>query len=273
MGIMVLTNSGHVAIAEAMYNSPMYLAWGDLPPFLGPVSGVTVTQTSGGALTNGSIYTYKVTAYTVAGETNGSSSTLTTMSSSGYGNTITWASVSGALGYNIYGRTVSDNYLYLGTTINLSFFDDGSSSVNPLITCPISDTTSISPWTTSVPLPIVTPTGLCRELGRRQVQVVQYVIPNATGEYITPQGQWSQVNYPTQYIYTYVGFALTDAPSSTIYQFGLFLNTVPAPDYTNAQYITSGQISSPGTLLALENISPIYRNSSSREIHELVMTF
>jgi hypothetical protein len=273
MAAMILTNSGHVAIAEAMFNSQMYLAWGDLPPFLGAPVGLAASLISGGSLISGVQYSYIITAYNKAGETTGSTSVSVTPSSTNSACMLIWTATSNAIGYNIYGRTTTDNYSLLDTTTGITYTDTGVSSVTSSVKVPTIDTTSLTPWTNTPSTPSILSSGLCREIGRRKVQVLSYVIPSASGAYITPQGQWNAVNYPTQYIYAYVGFNLTDASTSTIYQYGLFIGTVPAAGFTNTQYITASQVSDPGSLLALENITPIYRNTSSREIHEVVMTF
>jgi hypothetical protein len=268
---MIFTTSGHIAIAEAMYSQQMYLAWGTLPAFLGGPITISATAGSGGSLTVGN-YVYKVTTLNNGGESTPSSSTGATISSSGGTINITWSPVSGATGYNIYGRTVANNYQLIGTTTSTSFLDNGTAAlvnINP----PVSDGTSASPWTSSVPAPSVGLTGLYQEVGRRLVSLIQYVYPSSTGSYSTTAGRWAVSTVPTNYVYTYVGFDTTDADTNTIYQFGLFIGTAAITGYVNASYLLPGQISNPGTLLALDNVAPIIRNSSTSEIHQIVMTF
>jgi hypothetical protein len=273
MPSMILTNSGHTAIAEAIYNSQLYLAWGGLSSFLGAPTGLSLSPSNGGNLVNGTTYYYQVTAFTLAGETNGSTTSSITITSTSKQITLNWAPVSGAIGYNIYGRTLADNFSLLATVTTNTYSDTGVGSVTIGVKPPSSDQTSATSWTTNPPTPLLTNNALYNEIGRRVVQLVQYVYPSSTGPYTTPSGTWAISTVPTSYVYAYVGFALTDAPTATIYQFGLFLNTVPAPGYISAPYLTPAQITSPGSLLALENITPIYRNTSSREIHEVVMSF
>ncbi len=67
MGFMILTESGHIAIATAIKDQIMFLAWGDLPPYLNTPTGLTITTAVGNLAP--STYRYKVTALGPAGET------------------------------------------------------------------------------------------------------------------------------------------------------------------------------------------------------------
>ena len=272
MGTMVLQNTGHVAIAQSIYANTMYLAWGDLPPLLGAPTGLTASAlNTGGSLGTGSLR-YAITAYTPGGETTISTPVTINITGTGGIVTLSWAPLTGATGYNIYGRT-TDGYYYIGSTTNTTFVDNGSITPTVTITPPTTDQSSVAAWQATVPSPGTTFTGLYREVGRRLIQRVQYVYPDPNGVYVTTAGRWSVSSVATRFIYCYVAFDLNDAVTSTIYQFGIFMNTIPATGYTNSAYLLPSQISNPGTLLNLINVPPIIRNASSSETYQVVLTF
>jgi hypothetical protein len=73
-------------------------------------------------------YNYKVTAKTAFGETPASPWSSFTLGATG-GITVSWATVSGATGYNVYGRSWSQNgsgFAFIGTSATTSFTDNGS---------------------------------------------------------------------------------------------------------------------------------------------------
>lgn len=268
---MVLTTSGHIAIASAIKSQTLHLAWGDLPDFLSaPTVASAVVLTGQGSLQSG-LYNYVVTAINNVGETTVSPVCEVTISEGASAVSLTWPSVTGAKGYRVYGRTPNSTYYLISEVTTTTFIDLGTSVGTTA--APSANTTSLETWTTTPPTPTTSYTSLCRELGRRKASIVKYVTPDDNGAYLTTQGRWSESSVPTKHIYVYVGFDLNDAVDSTIYQFGLFIGTVAITGYENALYLTPDLISSTGSLLALENVSPIYRNSSTREVHELVMTF
>ncbi|QIG71445.1 structural protein [Rhizobium phage RHph_TM39] len=272
MAFMVLTNTGHVAIAKSIKDQQLYLAWGDIPPYMDPpTSGAATLSAVAGTLPLGS-YTYKVTCTTDAGETTGSSAIAFTLSSVGSSIKLTWSAVSGAKSYKVYGRTASNDYKYLVTVTAAEWIDNGSVTVGT-VSIPTVNTTSSALWTTSPPSPLLTYEGLYRELGRRKVMSVKYVKPDVNGAYVTNQGRWAESLTPTKYIYAYIAYDLTDAPNNTIYQYGIFIGTVPTAGNENKQYLIPSEVSDKGSLLSIENVSPIIRNSSTREFYEIVMTF
>lgn len=103
-------------------------------------TGVTVATASGGTLAAGS-YAYRVSATNANGETLASTEAMVTAGASGK-NTITVPAVTGATGYNFYGRTAGAELL-LGSSATTSFVDDGS--LTPAGALPVSNTTAICP--------------------------------------------------------------------------------------------------------------------------------
>lgn len=268
---MVLTTTGHIALAKSVMDQTLFLAWGELPSFIYAPVSITANE---GAASSGSLvagdYNYYITSTTPLGESLVSSVTPITVLNSNSSVVLSWGAVTGASGYNIYGR-VAGNIFKIGSTTNTNFVDDGSVTSGSAI--PSSNTTSATPWTTSPDLPNINHTQLYGEVGRRKILVKKYVLPDENGPYVTTQGRWSESATPTKHVYLYAGFDLADAQDKIIYQFGLFMDTIPATGYENHNYLLPGQISDIGRILSLENVSPIYRNASTREVHEIVMTF
>jgi hypothetical protein len=272
MGFMVLTNSGHIAIAKAIHDKTLFLAWGDLPPFIeAPADVVPSVIVDGSSLLNIGIYEYVVTSLNEFGETDPTAVIQTSITSVGHAIKLDWTSVVGATGYKIYGR-VNGITKYLTTITTNTFTDNGS--INPgVANPPTANTTSAEAWGQDPLNPNVLHSRLYREVGRRKILTKKYVVPDPEGPYATTQSRWSESSIPTRHLYVYVAFDLDDASTSTLFQYGLFIDTVAISGYENANYLTPDLVDDPGTMLSIENTSPIFRNRSTREIHEIVMTF
>lgn len=268
---MVLATSGHAAIAAAVKANDIHLAWGDLPPFLGAPTGVTGTSQAGTSTVEIATHEYVVTTVNEFGESIQSDVITVVVAASDRVVNLSWTPVTYATGYKVY-KKVGVEYQLLDTAATASYNDNGSVIPNDTQP-PVADTTSITPWTTTPPAPNLEHTKLYREVGRRKVMMSKFVVPDVSGAYVTTNGRWSEVGYPTPYLYLYIGYDLTDAQTATIYQLGLFLGTVPSAGNEAKIYLLPSEIDEEGDLLSLEHVSPIYRNSSTREIHEIVITF
>ncbi len=117
-------------------------AGGNLAAPTGPFAAALAT---GGSLSSGTPYYYKITSFNAVGETTGSLEVTQTPSGGNLSITLTWGAVSGAAGYRIY-RTVSTGTYgatSLLTTIDLaatvSYTDVGSVSLKTG-TVPVSNT-------------------------------------------------------------------------------------------------------------------------------------
>ena len=273
MGFMVLTNSGHTAIATAVHDKDLFLAWGDLPAFIEPPANFhgVVEENTGGGL-NSSTYEYVVTAVNEFGETTPSQVFNMTIANNNSSIVLDWDAVTGVgITYKVYGRLNGD-LRFIASTADLTFKDTGlaiSSGAVP----PTANTTSASSWGSTPPSPSVSHSKLLREIGRRKVLTKKYVKPDPEGPYVTTQARWSESLVPTRHVYVYVAFDLNDAATSTLYQYGLFIDTTAKPGFENANYLFPDQVEHAGSMLSLENTTPIFRNPSTREIHEIVMTF
>ena len=117
-----------------------------------PGKPTITTSPTGGSLPAAGSYGYRVSAVNAAGETL--ASTEATISTGGSGgstrsNTVSWSPVSGATGYNVYGRTISGELKMTPTAITAtSFLDDGS--VTPSGALPTSNTTATNTNTISL---------------------------------------------------------------------------------------------------------------------------
>lgn len=133
--------------------------------------------------------------------------------------------------------------------------------------------TSNTNWNDNPPAETVTATELLNEVGRRKVLQKNYVRPNATGAIETQAGNWEISTTPTKHVYLRVVYGFTDAPTSTICQFGLFDGVEPQPGQENSNYLLPAQVKTRGNLLTIENIKNIYRNNQQKEVHEIILTF
>jgi hypothetical protein len=99
---------------------------------LGAIPSTPTFSTTTGTLAAGT-YNYKVTAKTAFGETPASNWASHTLGATG-GVVVNWTAVSGATGYNVYGRSWNQGgsgFKYIGTSATTSFTDSGS--VTPTI--------------------------------------------------------------------------------------------------------------------------------------------
>lgn len=91
-------------------------------------------------------YSYRISAFNSVGETLASTATATTtgtqtLSNSNY-NQVTWAAVSGATGYNVWGRESTGlGETYLGTVYTTSYDDKGQSDPSTTLIPPEANTT------------------------------------------------------------------------------------------------------------------------------------
>jgi hypothetical protein len=117
-------------------------------------------------------------------------------------------------------------------------------------------------------------TGLVHELGRRLATIVAYAQPDVNGD-ITANGQkWSITSQETRYLYLQFKFDGDDAFNNTIYQLGIFINSVIAPGVPSGKfYLVPGELSDNGLLYMAENIKPFPRAIGKREIFEYITAY
>jgi len=116
-------------------------------------------------------------------------------------------------------------------------------------------------------------TTLIAEVGRIKSQTKNYVLPDDNGIIEIDGIKWSISTEPTKYVYLKFVFEQDMNSSDTIYQLGIFTDTVPAAGKETEDYLLPNEIDGTGELLLLENQPAVYRNSATREIFEYVITF
>lgn len=276
-----ITDRAHITVAKYVKDREIYLGWGKLPSSIAAPTVGTKTPTTGGNLEVGS-HRYRVTAFTDFGETSGSAVALVDLVAGQNAVNLGWSSVSGSKGYRVYKLSLTSGvYELLGETSTASY-TDLTGLTNPDKLLPTSNSTVIDPWTTSPVAPPESLNLLYNEVGRRRANIKKFVKRDPNGEIVTAvlnsQNElelvnWSESAEPTNNLYFQVGFALSDASDQTIYQFGVFTDTVPALGNENKNYLLPSEISDFGNLIAVANVAPVYRDSTSREIREVIITF
>ena len=116
--------------------------------------------------------------------------------------------------------------------------------------------------------------GLIAEVGRRIASDVGFVTPDPTGDIILPTGTYKRSATPTNHLFVVTNFDFADGGSSVIREVAIFAgSTIVSGLPAGQKYFTPNQISTPGRLLHLENLAPIFRSPAIRENFEQVITF
>lgn len=128
-------------------------------------------------------------------------------------------------------------------------------------------------WTTP-PSESSAAVALLNEIGRRTATEVGFATPNPDGEIVLPTGNFSRSLTPTNHLLVNVNFDFSDAPSAQIREVGLFVGSTMKPGLPSGQrYFLPSDIATPGRLLHLENLAPIFRSPAVREYFSFVITF
>jgi hypothetical protein len=108
---------------------------------------------------------------------------------------------------------------------------------------------------------------LVSEIGRRVANAVEFVKADPNGNLYTPGGQrWSISPVATRYLYVAVQFDFLEAPTETIREVGIFVDSVRADNVPEGQlYLTPEEVGEPGYLLLLDRFAGITRSPSSRQ--------
>lgn len=114
---------------------------------------------------------------------------------------------------------------------------------------------------------------LILEVGRIVSQIKEYVIPDNEGVLLIDGINWSISTTPTKFVYLKFVFEQAMNSSDSIYQLGIFTNTIPTSGSEAEDYLQPANIDDVGKLILLENQPVTFRNSATREIFEYVITF
>ena len=114
---------------------------------------------------------------------------------------------------------------------------------------------------------------LVTEAGRRAVFEKRFVSPDDNGDIVVPNGRFSFSDVPTKHVYFSFKMDFEDAADKIIREIAVYTNTVTDSALPPGQkYFLPADITEPGILLLLENITPVYRNAATRETFEFVAT-
>lgn len=125
------------------------------------------------------------------------------------------------------------------------------------------------------PVPI-TPheTMLVSEVGRRAATSKQFVLPDADGEIVLPEGRFTISLTPTKYLFLRFQFEYQDAVGEDIREYGVFVGTVPLSSVpSNTKYLLPDQIEDPGRMLVAERVTKYPRADNRRELFSYVIQF
>lgn len=132
-------------------------------------------------------------------------------------------------------------------------------------------------WTTP-PSENAEQTALQNEVGRRLINEVTFAVqvtnPLDPAEIELPTGRFNRSGTPTNNLLIVTNFDFADASSSVIRELGLFAGTTVIGGLPAGQrYFLPAEVATPGRLVHLENITPIFRSPAIRESCEIVITF
>jgi len=128
-------------------------------------------------------------------------------------------------------------------------------------------------WSDNPPPEDLNSTELIAEVGRIKPQVKEYVLPDDSGVIEIDGVKWAISSSETKFIYLKFVFEQTHNSSDSIYQLGIFTNTVPVAGSESEDYLQPSDIDDIGKLILMENQPVVFRNSATREIFEYVIAF
>jgi hypothetical protein len=114
---------------------------------------------------------------------------------------------------------------------------------------------------------------LVNEVGRRKASLVTFCVEDEAGDIIVPTGRFQSQAEPSNNLYLRFSFDFSDAENSIIREAAIFSGTVVQAGLPAGQfYFTPGQVTDPGTLIALERFPAITRSGAVRQSFEFVLT-
>ena len=117
-------------------------------------------------------------------------------------------------------------------------------------------------------------TSLLGEIGRRISTFKSYVTEDPNGTIVANNSTWSQSTEPTRHIYLQFKFEASDASDKVVRQVGLFQGSVKKDTVEVGKlFLQPSDLEDEGILFMYQNIEPVSRNASTREIYEYVITF
>lgn len=127
-------------------------------------------------------------------------------------------------------------------------------------------------WGNTPPSPSNDATALVAEIARRKATLVEFCTPAGNGSIQVPEGRFNITATPSPYLYFKFAFEFEDAPSATIREVAVFMDTVTEAGVPAGQfYLLPADIDDPGIMLVVERRAPIVRSSTTRQVFEFVL--
>lgn len=130
-------------------------------------------------------------------------------------------------------------------------------------------------WDAETPPEPTTATGLVDEIGRRLITAVQYVVPDAAGEILLPDGsRYAAHAGVSKWVHARWTFDYGDAAGEQVRELGVFIGgEVQAGLPPGQRYFPAAQVVNPGDLYTLERFAAFTRNPATRQVQEFVLPF
>ena len=116
---------------------------------------------------------------------------------------------------------------------------------------------------------------LVAELGRREANSVQFVVPDENGSIITSgKNRWSVSETPTRFLHINVAFAAEDEPYGVIREMGVFIDgMLDGSGATDSGYYPVTAVTDPGTLFILTSFPPLIQSGAEGRSRAFIATF
>lgn len=120
-------------------------------------------------------------------------------------------------------------------------------------------------------------TALVDEIGRCRVLDISYVVPDAAGAIVMPEGarySASPGGAPTAWVLLRVTLDYADAAGEQVREMGLYIDgTVDGALPPGQTYFTAAQVTAPGTLYGMERRAVETRSGEKQTIEQIVVPF
>lgn len=130
----------------------------------------------------------------------------------------------------------------------------------------------LAAWDATPDPPEASDSTLEAEVGRRLVEIKEYVVSDPAGDIQFPDNDRYTVSVdPTGKLYIKVTFDFSDASDQVIREVAIFQGTVPASGHEADKYLTPGNVDDEGILMTLDRIPKITRTIYDRAIFEMIL--
>jgi len=128
-----------------------------------------------------------------------------------------------------------------------------------------------------VPLPpaaSAADTVLVDEIGRRKISTKNYVVADAGGTITVGGNKYSVSVTPTNKLYVAAIFAIDEAPDEVIREYAVFTETVVSDSVEPGEsYVAVGDVVSPGFMVVINRVAPIFRNAATQQELAALLSF